>query len=163
MADPKPSAVLFDTLPCMSIDVVVLSETLVAGLAVRTKNDNEKDPTSGWLMKTWERIGKKQYTDSIAAVLSDYESDSNGYYTEVIGHEIATPDDLKPGEVLAKVPSDTYAKFTVTGEMPGIVLEAWQKVWQAEADGSIQRSYATDLERYPSPGTVELFVSVANN
>lgn len=144
----------------MDIKIIELPSTLIAGLAVRTRNDNEQDPKTGWLSKTWERVSKKKYSGQIAAALTDYESDSSGYYTEVIGHEIATVDDLEPTGVLIRVPFGKYAKFTVKGTMPRIVLEAWKKVWQAELDGTIERSYLVDLERYPNPETVELFIAV---
>lgn len=144
----------------MDFETVDLPEILVAGLAVRTSNKLEQDPTTGVLAKTWERVSQKQYPGPVAATLTDYESDSTGMYAETIGHEISSVNDLLPQDVLTRVPAGTYAKCRVEGEMPQIVMEAWSKVWQAEKDKMLQRAYTTDLERYPEPGVVELYIAV---
>lgn len=143
--------------------MVDLPEILVAGLAVRTSNGLEQDPKTGVLAKTWQRASQKQHSGSVAAGLTDYESDSTGFYTEIIGQEINSVDDLPPQAVLVRVPAGKYAKFRVEGDMPKIVMEAWSKVWQAEKDNTLQRAYTTDLERYPEPGAVELYIAVKAN
>jgi predicted transcriptional regulator YdeE len=104
---------------------------------------------------------QKQYPGPVAAALTDYESDSTGLYTEIIGQEVNSINNLPPHDVLVRLPADKYAKFRVEGTMPQIVMEAWSKVWQAEKDDTLKRAYTTDLERYPEPGVVELYISVA--
>jgi hypothetical protein len=37
-------------------EIVSLSETYVAGLAFRTKNELEQNPATGWIAKTWGRV-----------------------------------------------------------------------------------------------------------
>ena len=104
-----------------------------------------------------------------AAVSTDYESDKDGYFTEVVGFKRHSASDFDPGEVLAKVPAGQYAKFVNTGKLPEVVIEAWMAVWQAEKDGSLKRAYTTDLEIYPNMReaernpdkvTVELYIAI---
>ncbi len=150
-------------------DIVSLPETYVAGLAFRTKNELEMDPATGWIAKTWARVREMKNPNLPAAVLTDYESNKDGYFTEVVGFQRKSVSDFNPGEVLARVPSGRYAKFVRTGKLPDSVIEAWKAVWDAEANGSIRRAYTTDLKTYRPTGkaqlgldnaTVELYIAI---
>lgn len=145
----------------MSFEVVELPATYVTGYTIRTNNQNEQDPATGWILKTWQRVRQEQFAGAPAAALLDYENNSAGYFSEVIGHECGGQDDLEPSQVLAKIPAGSYAKFTASGQMPNIVLDTWKTVWQAEKSGDIKRSYTTDFERYPNNHTVELYIAIA--
>lgn len=150
-------------------EIVSRPETYVAGLAFRTKNELEQNPTTGWIAKTWARLRTMKNPNPPAAVYTDYESDHYGYFTGVAGFTRNSADDFSAGEVLAKVPAGRYAKFVNTGKLPEVVIAAWQVVWQAEKDGSLQRAYTTDLETYPNMReamnnpdkvTVELYIAI---
>jgi len=150
-------------------EIVSLPETYVAGLAFRTKNELEQNPATGWIAKTWGRVGAMKNPNPPAAVLTDYESDKDGYFTEVVGFRRNSANDFGPGEVLTKIPAGRYAKFSNSGKLPEVVIEAWKAVWQAEKDGSLKRAYTTDLETYPGMGknglnpdtvTVELYIAI---
>jgi predicted transcriptional regulator YdeE len=150
-------------------EIVSLPETYVAGLAFRTKNELEKDPSTGWIAKTWARLREMKNPNPPAAIYTDYESDWKGYFTVVAGFTRHSANDFAPGEVLAKAPAGRYAKFVNTGKLPEVVIEAWMAVWQAEKDGSLKRAYTTDLEIYPAMGkagmnpdkiTVELYIAI---
>lgn len=136
----------------MKFEIVSLPETYVAGLAFRTKNELEQNPATGWIAKTWGRVRTMKNPNPPPAVSTDYESDYHGYFTEIVGFMRNSANDFGPGEVLAKVPAGRYAKFVNTGKLPEVVIEAWQAVWQAEKNGSLQRAYTTDLETYPGMG-----------
>lgn len=150
-------------------EIVSLPETYVAGLAFRTKNELEQNPATGWIAKTWGRVRTMKNPNPPAAVSTDYDSDYHGYFTEVVGFTRNSANEFAPGEVLAKVPAGRYAKFVNTGKLPEVVIEAWQTVWQAEKDGSLERAYTTDLEIYPNMReavrnpdkvTVELYIAI---
>jgi predicted transcriptional regulator YdeE len=150
-------------------EIVSLPETYVAGLAFRTKNELEVDPSTGWIAKTWARLREMKNPNPPAAIYTDYEGDWKGYFTAVAGFKRKSVNDFSAGEVLAKVPSGRYAKFVKTGKLPDCVIDAWKAVWQAEKDGSLTRAYTTDLETYPTMAkarpnldnvTVELYIAI---
>lgn len=138
--------------------MVTLSQIYVRGYVIRTRNDIEQTP-NGQIGKTWERVRQKAPTHP-AAALFEYENDSNGYFTEIIGEECTALDELEQNEAVTRVPSGRYAKFSKQGKMPDIVLEAWQEVWQAEKSGVLQRAYTVDFERYPGEDQVELYIAI---
>lgn len=155
----------------IEFQIVSLPETYVAGLAFRTKNEREQDPAIAWIARTWERVRAMENQNPPAAVLTDYENDKDGYFTEVIGFKRSTANGFEPSEVLAKVPAGQYALFAKTGKLPNIVLEAWEAVWQAEKDDLLERAYTTDLETYSgmddpklntgaSEATVKLYIAI---
>ncbi|HMJ08567.1 MAG TPA: GyrI-like domain-containing protein [Pyrinomonadaceae bacterium] len=153
----------------MDFEIVDLDEVYVAGLAVRTDNETEqKLAGGGWIATTWEEVRSMSDPNLPAAVYTGYASDRNGRFTVVIGFRRSSLNDLKAGEVITKVPSGKYAKFTLRGVLPNVVIEAWQSVWRAEEEGKLKRSYTADLELYSgmSEGgiekemTVELYIAM---
>lgn len=145
----------------MNYELTHLPQTLVGGLAVRTSNSLEQDPHTAQLPATWQRAASRHYQGgTTAAIYTDYQSNKDGLYTEVIGRTVASVEDLQTGDVLASLPAATYAKFRVEGQLPQSVMAAWSAIWQAEAQGTLHRAYTTDLELYPEAGVVEVYVVV---
>ncbi len=144
----------------MTYEIIHLLSTLVGGISVHTTNASEQNPETAKIPAAWGQIRQRGYTGQLAAVYTNYESDSTGAYTEIIGQVLQSENDLPNGDTLAKVPTGDYAKFRVEGAMPQIVMDAWSAVWQAEQNGTLQRAYTADFELYPSEGVVELYIAV---
>lgn len=78
------------------------------------------------------------YTLSICAETTennaDFDTDANQYQTFVV---------------------DTSAGDPVAG-----VVQTWQKIWQLEAAGELNRAYTFDYEQYLADGTVTIEIAV---
>ncbi len=88
-----------------------------------------------------------------------YQSDFNGDYTVTVGMEVLASDRLSEYQEV-KVEDGDYLVFKAEGEMPKVVVDTWQEIWQYFAKNNIQRKYATDFELYKSDNEVEIYISI---
>ncbi len=96
-----------------------------------------------------------------ATAYVDHAPEIGSYLTHIVGYECKTLDDLLPGDVLARVPAGTFARFVRTGDNLGdTVVSIWRTVWDLEATGQLTRAYTGDFEHYPDSRTVEIFVAL---
>ncbi|MEU7001752.1 effector binding domain-containing protein [Nonomuraea sp. NPDC046570] len=144
------------------------SELLVVGLAVRTTNADEMEPSRAKLPGLWQRAGAPgafahvpgRADENLYAVLTDYESDHHGAYTQIVGVAVRTVPRLPEGMVAVRVPAGRALKVEARGPMPGAVVDAWKQVWQhTETGGTPARSFGTDLELH-HPGGADLYIAV---
>ena len=144
-------------------------EHFVVGYTVRTDNTAEADPKQARLPDLWRRATapdafaavEGRLDDRMYAVLTDYESDHHGAYTEVVGVAVADLGRIPEGFVGVRVPAAQCLLVPVRGPIPQALVEAWQGVWQyTESGDTPARSFATDLEIYHEDGA-DLFLSVA--
>ena len=144
-----------------------LPETYVAGLALRSNNRTEQElKEQGWIAKTWEEVRQMEGPNLPAAIYTGYAGDKDDNFTLVIGFQRESADDFKIGEVISKVPAGKYARFSHKGSLPNAAIEAWQAVWQAEEEGTLDRAYSADLEMHEGSNenindlTVELYIAI---
>ncbi|WP_327090633.1 GyrI-like domain-containing protein [Nonomuraea sp. NBC_01738] len=150
------------------MDVTERAELLVVGYAVRTTNADEMDHARAKLPGLWQRAGAPgafahvpgQVDENLYAVLTDYESDHHGAYTQIVGIGVRTVPRLPEGMVAVRVPGGPALKIEARGQMPQALIEAWQEVWKhTESGGTPARSFATDLEVH-HPGGADLYLSI---
>ncbi|GGO77391.1 GyrI-like domain-containing protein [Nonomuraea cavernae] len=150
------------------MDITDREELTVVGFAVRTTNAEEMDPTRARLPVLWQRAGAPgafahvpgRIDERLYAVLTDYESDHHGAYTQVVGIGVRTVPRLPEGMVAVRVPAARTLRIEARGPMPQAVMEAWQQVWKhTEAGGTPSRVFTTDLEVH-HPGGADLYVAV---
>ncbi|MFC0861453.1 GyrI-like domain-containing protein [Sphaerimonospora cavernae] len=148
--------------------IVDRAEVLVVGYAVRTTNVAEADPARAQLPGLWARAGAAgafahvpgRVDEHLYAVLTDYESDHHGAYTQIVGIAVRTAARLPEGMVAVRVPGVPAMLFEARGPMPGALLETWQQVWKhTESGGTPARAHTTDLEVH-HPGGVDIYVAV---
>lgn len=158
---------------------VEMNELTLVGLTMRTNNQNEMNPEVA-------KIGKKvaEYFESQAnsgiqhrshpgvtyCAYTEFESDEHGEYTYFIGEAVDSLDgqDLEKYQTIT-VPAGNYQKFTTeSGQMPDVVISAWQKIWQMTADEfEGERRYHTDFEVYdqraadPAQTVVDIFIGLS--
>lgn len=142
----------------MDFEIVEANDRLVAGRVVRTSNAEEMDPGRARLPGLW---GRAACAGDVVAVLTDYESDREGEFTQLVGREIGTIGDARPGELVAPIPAGSYALFRTTGEAPGSIIDGWRRVWHEEDAGDLRRAWAIDFELWPADGAPQIYVSVA--
>ncbi|MBC7466524.1 MAG: AraC family transcriptional regulator [Bdellovibrio sp.] len=143
------------------------------GIKTRTTNAEEMKG-AGRIQALWAQFYSEQTMAQIpekmdAKIISayhDYESDANGAYSVLIGVKVAPGTHAPEGMHIVNVPAQSYSQLTSRqGEMPGVVIEMWQKVWQLESKSELKRKYSVDLEVYdersmnPANAVVELFIA----
>ncbi|SDK74470.1 GyrI-like domain-containing protein [Nonomuraea jiangxiensis] len=150
------------------MDVIDRAELTVVGFAVRTSNADELDPARAKLPTLWQRAGAPgafahvpaRVDENLYAVLTDYESDHNGAYTQVVGIGVRTVPRLPEGMVAVRVPAAQALRLQARGPMPQALVDAWQEVWKhTEAGGTPARAFTTDLEVHHRDG-VDLYIAI---
>jgi predicted transcriptional regulator YdeE len=136
----------------MSYEVVYLKEKTVAGIEIRTSNN---DPNMGKAIgETWQQffsggiyksIPNKKNDNSIG-LYTNYEDKVNGAYDVMVCCEISKEEDL-PSEIeVKKIIEGKYAKFVVKGQIEKAVAKCWTEIWAMNLD----RKYSFDFEEYIS-------------
>lgn len=155
-----------------------LGKLILVGLTARTNNKAEMDPEKGKIGP----LAGAYWSEQIAAgfkhrtnpgvtysVYTEFESDEHGEYTYFIGEQVNSLEgqDLESFKTLTIEPS-TYQKFTTEpGQMPTVVIEAWQAIWQMhETDFGGKRKYLADFEVYdqraadPRNSVVDIYIGI---
>ncbi|MER7505318.1 effector binding domain-containing protein [Nonomuraea pusilla] len=150
------------------MEVTERAELIVVGFAVRTTNADELDPLRAKLPALWQRAGAPgafahvpgRVDENLYAVLTDYESDHHGAYTEIVGIGVRTVPRLPEGMVAVRVPAARSLRVEARGPVPQVLVEAWQQVWKhTESGGTPPRAFTTDLEVHHLDG-VDLYIAV---
>ncbi|MBF8192645.1 GyrI-like domain-containing protein [Nonomuraea sp. K274] len=150
------------------MDVTDRAELIVVGFAVRTTNADEMDPARARLPALWQRAGAPgafahvpgRADENLYAVLTDYESDHHGAYTQIVGIGVRTVPRLPEGMVAVRVPAARTLNLRARGPMPQALVEAWQQVWKhTESGGTPSRAFTTDLEVH-HPDGADLYVAI---
>jgi predicted transcriptional regulator YdeE len=98
--------------------------------------------------------------ENLYAVLTDYESDRHGAFTQIVGIAVHTAARLPEGMVAVRVPGVRSLRVEARGQMPGALLEAWQQLWKhTESGAQPPRAFTTDLEVHHRAGT-DLYAAV---
>jgi len=148
--------------------IVERPEMLVVGYAVRTSPAIEADPSRAQLPALWRRAGAPgafahvpaRVDENLYAVLTDYESDHRGAYTQVVGIAVHTAARLPEGMVAVRVPGVPVMKLEARGPMPQALIDAWQQVWKhTESGASPARAFTTDLEVH-HPDGADLYIAI---
>lgn len=139
---------------------------MVAGLKARTTNREESSPATARLGALWDRFfAEETYRSTphrtgdarIFGVYSGYESDAHGAFDVTVG--VAVSD--AAGEAAA-IEAGDYLVFAGQGEMPQMLIDAWQRIWQYfEAHPTITRRYRSDFEAYDGPDKVAIHIGVS--
>ncbi|MGW5160262.1 GyrI-like domain-containing protein [Nonomuraea wenchangensis] len=150
------------------MNVIERAELTVVGWVVRTSNAEEMDPSRARLPALWQRAGAPgvfahvpgRIDENLYAVLTDYESDHNGAYTQIVGVGVRTAPRLPEGMVAVRVPAGPALLVEARGQLPQALTEAWQRVWkQTESGGVSPRAFTTDVEVH-HPDGVDLYLAI---
>jgi predicted transcriptional regulator YdeE len=140
----------------------------VIGHSIRTNNADEADPETAKIPGLWDLVRSQSLEElipgaidpeTLVAVLSAYESDYRGDYSELVGHQARTLAELPEGMAGLAVASGSYAEIAVEGPLPYALIATWQQVWEAEDAGRLERAYEFDYELHRD-GVATLYLSV---
>ncbi len=143
----------------MQIQNTNLNEIKLIGISVRTSYSNETDLEKGKIPSYIMRFFQEKLFDQIPnrlspgktfCVYTEYESNYLGAYTYFIGEEVSSFDNLPDKFSTLTIPAQNYAKITTgPAPMPAVIIDAWQEIWDMEADGfEAPRAYHADFEVY---------------
>ena len=142
----------------------------VAGLATRTTNADEAEPSKAKIGELWGRFMTQNWAERLeqagafgptVAVYSAYESDVAGSYQILVGREIAGSLPVAPPIQIVDIPPGEYLVFSCSGPLPGAVIEGWRAIWAYfERPDAPRRAYTTDFEAYLEPEHVEISIAV---
>lgn len=146
----------------------------ITGFSTRTTNAQEFGAGAS-LPQLWETYFKSNLSAQsglnnphlIYALYTDYESDANGAYTVIIGHERSkgSVEGEQNGE-RAFIPESNYMVFTTEkGPVFEVVAQAWGEIWAFFEKSTIKRAYTGDFELYDSrtfnPQAAEIQIYIA--
>lgn len=162
----------------MNKEKVELGSLKLVGLTARTNNKDEMAPEKGkigplanhyWRNQVGNNFNHRTNPGVTYCVYTDFESDEHGEYTYFIGEQVDSFDkqDMDDFSTLTIEPS-LYQKFTTElGQMPQVVINAWQDIWQmTEEDFEGKRTYLADFEVYdqraanPNEAVVDIYIGI---
>jgi predicted transcriptional regulator YdeE len=132
----------------------------VIGVATRTDNGAESDPVTARVSALWQRalrdpyLAERRAADGtrFVAVLTDYECDHRGAYTQIVGVPVNAVTTLPELLVAVAVPAAPRLHIPVRGTMPHALIAAWTMIWRRTEDGDIDRAYRTGYELHTAHG-----------
>ncbi len=160
----------------MNKEKIELGTLMLVGLTARTNNKDEFTPDKGKIGPLANHYWSNQVGNSFKhrtnpgvtyCVYTDFESDENGEYTYLIGEQVSSFDEQDNFSTLT-IESSLYQKFTTgPGQMPDVVINAWQNIWQmGENDFQGKRTYLADFEVYddravnPNEAMVDVYIGI---
>lgn len=144
--------------------VTKVKKLMMAGISVVTNNEIEKNEDEAKIPKLWEEYfekniyGKtfnKSNKDYMYGVYSEYEDENKGEYKVTIAVEVT-----KPKNAIV-IEDKRYLVFNKKGELPFIVSELWEEIWDYfENNSEYERDYLIDFEKYAKEDEVEIYISI---
>ena len=134
----------------MKYEMVELEEKVVAGIKIKTTNQNGKAMQDIGI--TWQKLFTDGLYENILnkvnnktiGLYTEYEGDYTKPYTFMAGAEVSR--EVERGEEIESIiiPKGKYAKFVITGDVQDSVGQAWQEIWNMD----LKRKYTCDFEEY---------------
>ena len=144
--------------------VTRIKKLMISGISVVTNNEFEMSEENGKIAALWEEyfandVYKKTFdkanSDFMYGVYSDYESDVTGNYKITVGVEVT-----KAKNAIV-IEDKKYLVFTKKGELPMVVVELWEEIWDYfEKNSDYERSFEVDFEKYAKEDEIEIYVSI---
>lgn len=144
--------------------VTRVKKLMVSGISTVTNNEFEMSEENGKIAQLWEEyfandVYKKTFdkanSDFMYGVYSNYESDASGNYKVTVGVEVT-----KPKNAIV-IEDKKYLVFTKQGELPMVVVELWEEIWDYfEKNSEYERAFEVDFEKYAKEDEIEIFVSI---
>jgi predicted transcriptional regulator YdeE len=144
--------------------VTRIKKLMISGLSAVTNNEFEMSEENGKIAKLWEDYFEndvykttfnKANSDFMYGVYSDYESDVKGNYKITVGVEVT-----KPKNAIV-IEDKKYLAFKKQGELPMVVVELWQEIWDYfEKNSDYERAFTVDFEKYAKEDEIEIYVAI---
>ena len=134
----------------MKYEIVELEEKVVAGIKIKTNNQNGKAMQD--IGMTWQKLFANGIYEKIPnkvngktiGLYTEYEGDYTKPYTFIAGAEVSQEVQIGGELESISIPKGKYAKFIITGDVQNSVGQAWQEIWNMD----LKRKYTCDFEEY---------------
>jgi predicted transcriptional regulator YdeE len=144
--------------------VTKIKKLMLAGISTVTNNENEMNEDTAKIALLWEEYFEKNVyastfnkssSDYMYGVYSEYKSDVTGEYKVTVGVEVT-----KPKNAIV-IEDARYLVFTKKGELPDVVVETWEEIWDYfENNSEYERTFEIDFEKYISEDEIEIYISI---
>ena len=144
--------------------VTRVKKLMVSGISTVTNNEFEMSEENGKIAQLWEEyfandVYKKTFdkanSDFMYGVYSDYETTDEGNYKITVGVEVT-----KPKNAIV-IEDKKYLVFKKQGELPMVVVELWQEIWDYFGKNSdYERAFTVDFEKYAKEDEIEIYVAI---
>ena len=145
--------------------VVRINNKTIFGLSVRTNNKNEMNPSTGKIAPLVHQFDNAVVVNYLAGarvygVYYDYESDSQGNYSVLVGADSVESSVVTLEEVT--IQEGNYLVFSGSGQVPQIIFELWSQVWDyfSSEKCAHTRVYTTDFEFYRTQNEIEIHIAI---
>jgi predicted transcriptional regulator YdeE len=136
---------------------IFLPEIKLVGITIRTNNQDELNYELGKIFPCVQRYFNLHVADSVAdrarpggtyCVYTEYSHNMHEY-SFFMGEEVFSFDCLQDGLETLVIPAQHYAKFSVIGSMPDVVVDSWRAIWlMSDQELGGKRNYLADFEIY---------------
>ncbi|MCR8695504.1 GyrI-like domain-containing protein [Rhodococcus pyridinivorans] len=148
----------------MSFQVVERCETLVAGVPVRSPRRALGKLRDPHLEIAWSAVLNEEIYGPFAATYTDHAEEIGSYYTQTVGFCCESIEDAPEGYVISRIPAGIYAKFSAVGSrFTDVFDDLWRQIWDAEAEGALERAFTGDFETYPHAFGIEYYVAIVDS
>ncbi|WP_240376181.1 GyrI-like domain-containing protein [Bacillus piscicola] len=122
---------------------------------IRTNNFNDEQVMQK-ITDMWKgaSVDLSQHEGNTYGLYHEYESDYKGDYTLSVAIEgksessITIPEDIE------------YEVFKVDTDSEQGILNTWNKIWNKEKEGQLERAYTYDFEKYYPNGSIDIYIAV---
>lgn len=144
--------------------VTRIKKLMISGISAVTNNEFEMSEENGKIAQLWEdyfandvykKTFDKSNSDFMYGVYSNYDSDVSGNYKVTVGVEVT-----KAKNAIV-IEDKKYLVFTKQGELPMVVVELWEEIWDYfEKNSDYERAFEIDFEKYAKEDEIEIYVSI---
>ncbi|MBM7542787.1 GyrI-like domain-containing protein [Amphibacillus cookii] len=124
--------------------------------SIRTNNFNDERIMQK-ITEMWKEASHhlSKHEGVTYGVYHNYESDYKGDYSLSIGIEDNN------GPSIIEIPEkENYEIFKVNTTEEHGISNAWSKIWHQEENGTIERVYSFDFEKYYPNGEIEIYIAI---
>ncbi|MFC1976209.1 GyrI-like domain-containing protein [Chloroflexota bacterium] len=155
----------------MKPKLITKDEIKLIGIEARTTNQQEADPATAKIPGLWQKFFMEGIAEKILHQIDpdtrfgayiNYDSDFTGIYSLIAAVKVSSLADIPDGMTGLTIPSARYLVFTVEGEMPIALIEAWGFIWNHFSNGSdYERAYTADFELYDTNDATKADIYIA--
>lgn len=136
----------------MSEQYVILPDAYVVGAETVTSHSLEAARDTSRISTLWQKFYADGLEDRIlnqresAELYEIYHRYDGEQYSVLIGLPVDTPDGIPEGLSGVHLKGGRYKHYTVSGEMPRAIQQAWKNIHAEYAASETKRAFTTDFE-----------------
>lgn len=144
--------------------VTKVKKLMISGISITTNNETELSEEGGKIPALWDEYFQKEvfkttfnkaHDGYMYGVYTNYKSDDTANYDVTVGVEVT-----KPKKAIV-IEDKRYLVFSNKGELPLIVTDTWQEIWDYfDGEPEYERAFTVDFEKYVSEDEIEIYIAI---